>query len=223
MVNSQAEREEESVADNVKQSLSAWLDGEASEIEVHRLLRQVEQDAGLKNDWLAYQQIRSVIRQEQQFSTRAHLELHDRIKAAIEAEPPFVDEIGMQQHSAAAKLYKPVAGLAVAASLVAAIFLGVQTTQMADSGTSDQGSPELTAQAPEITAQSPEFVAQAPRLAAQTDAELTPAGNDSEPFGDESELRELDEDGKKFFRTYVMRHDRLSKMNPYARVSNKQK
>ena len=129
------------MADNTKESLSAWLDGEASEIEVHRLLRQVELDAGLKSNWVAYQQIRSVIRQEQRLSAHEHLQLNLRIKAAIEAEPPFADEFGKEQGSKAVKLYKPVAGLAVAASLVAAIFLGVQSTQLVDSGTTNGKGP----------------------------------------------------------------------------------
>ncbi|HJN50101.1 MAG: sigma-E factor negative regulatory protein [Pseudomonadales bacterium] len=202
------------MADNTKESLSAWLDGEASEIEVHRLLRQVELDAGLKSNWVAYQQIRSVIRQEQRLSAHEHLQLNLRIKAAIEAEPPFADEFGKEQGSKAVKLYKPVAGLAVAASLVAAIFLGVQSTQLVDSGTTNGEGPDMAAVSkPPVADATPSDSSVQTRI----------ASNDGEPFGDESELRELDEEKKKLFRTYVMRHDRLSKMKPYVRANNRQK
>lgn len=202
------------MADNIKESLSAWLDGEASEIEVHRLLRQVAEDVSLKSNWLAYQQIRSVIRQEQPLSTRAHQQLNLRIKAAIEAEPPFADKTASDRY-AAVKLLKPVAGLAVAASLVAAIFLGVQATQLVDSGASNQDPLDVAAQT----------VAESPVTATaltDSDRQTTLAGIDSEPFWDESELRELDEEKKKFFRAMAMRHTRMSKMNSYGRVSNNQ-
>lgn len=203
------------MADNIKESLSAWLDGEASEIEVHRLLRQVDEDASLKSNWLAYQQIRSVIRQEQQLSTLEHQQLNHRIKAAVAAEPPYVDETASGRY-ATVKLLKPVVGLAVAASLVAAIFLGVQTTQLV-SGASNQGPLDVAAQ---TVAESPV----AATVLNDSNRQTTLASNDREPFGDESELRELDEEKKKFFRAYAMRHTRLSKMNPYGRVStNKQK
>lgn len=199
------------MADNTKESLSAWLDGEASEIEVHRLLRQVDEDASLKSNWLAYQQIRSVIRQEQQLSTLEHQQLNHRIKAAVAAEPPYVDETASGRY-ATVKLLKPVAGLAVAASLVAAIFLGVQTTQLV-SGASNQDPLDVAAQ---TVAESPV----AATVLNDSNRQTTLASNDREPFGDESELRELDEEKKKFFRAYAMRHTRLSKMNPYGRVSN---
>jgi len=204
------------LADNIKESLSALMDGEASEIEVHRLLRQVEKDAGLKSNWLAYQQIRSVIGKEQRISSQAHLELNHRIKAEIEAEPPYVDK-PVREQRLPARILKPVGGLAVAATLVAAIFLGVQTTQLVDSEAtpSSQDSIAVAAQTEPESPVPPQLI--------DSSRKTTLASNNSESFGDESELRELDEEKKKRLRAYLMRHDRLSKMNPYARVSTNKK
>lgn len=211
------------MVDNIKESLSALIDQEASEIEVHRLLRSVERDASLKTSWLRYQQIRSVIRQEQRLPIEAHLELNQRINAVIEAESPFADETGRKQRYAAVKLLKPVGGLAVAASLVAAIFMGFQTTQLVDSGAQQ---PIDIATGPAEPAQTVADAAIFSELA-DTPLNTTFASNGSD---DEFELRELDEEKKKRLRAYLMRHDRLlmrhdrlSKMNPYARVSNTKK
>lgn len=221
------------MADNIKESLSALMDGEASELELHRLLRMVEQDASLKSSWLSYQQIRSVIRQEQRLSTEAHLALNKRILTVIEAEPPFADEIPRNRRHATLKLLKPVGGLAVAASLLAAIFLGVQTTQLVDSGPANQDSADIAAQTEAVRTGPAQTIAMKTTTdqgvaatavsSARADSSLEFASSDSEPSAQESELRELDEENMKRFRAYIMRHDRLSKINPYARVSNTKK
>ena len=104
----------------------------------------------------------------------------------------------------------------MAASLVAAIFMGVQTTQLVDSDTPIQDSNDVAAQ---TSGKSPTL----PFTVADSSPQTPLPNLDSEPFGDESELRELDEEKKKLLRAYLNRHDRLSK-NPYARfTTNKNK
>jgi negative regulator of sigma E activity len=79
------------VTEQTKELLSALMDGEASEIEVHRLLRQMAGDDSVDEVWVAYQETRRVLRRPSknvsesgiQLSSRQHLELHRRISAAI--------------------------------------------------------------------------------------------------------------------------------------------
>ena len=79
------------MTEQTKELLSALMDGEASEIEVHRLLRQMAGDDSVNEVWVAYQETRRVLRRPSknvgesglQLSTRQHLELHRRISVAI--------------------------------------------------------------------------------------------------------------------------------------------
>ena len=136
------------MTDTNKESLSALIDGEASEIEVHKLLRHVksiEGEAGsispetedLHRSWARYQEIRSVIGPagskadgHSRMVASQHLALRLRISEAIEAEDTHKLEgvsslVGLTPRTAMAKYRAPVAGLAIAASLVVAIFVGL--------------------------------------------------------------------------------------------------
>ena len=136
------------MTDTNKESLSALIDGEASEIEVHKLLRHVksiEGEAGsispetedLHRSWARYQEIRSVIGPagsradgHSRMAASQHLALRLRISEAIEAEDTHKLEgvsslVGLTPRTAMAKYRAPAAGLAIAASLVVAIFVGL--------------------------------------------------------------------------------------------------
>ena len=78
-----SEIERLNVADRIKESLSAWVDGEASEIEVHQLLRQYGADEAVKQDWLAFQHARAVLRGDSPLNQAQHLALYGNICAAI--------------------------------------------------------------------------------------------------------------------------------------------
>ena len=136
------------MTDTNKESLSALIDGEASEIEVHKLLRHVksiEGEAGsispetedLHRSWARYQEIRSVIGPagsradgHSRMAASQHLALRLRISEAIEAEETHKLEgvsslVGLTPRTAMVKYRAPAAGLAIAASLVVAIFVGL--------------------------------------------------------------------------------------------------
>lgn len=85
------------MTEKVRELLSVLMDGEASEIEVHRLLRQMGDDDSLNEVWVAYQETRRVIRRPSknatesafQLSASQHLALHRRINAAIDEDTAF--------------------------------------------------------------------------------------------------------------------------------------
>jgi len=128
------------VTEKVKESISALVDEEISEIEVHRLLRQYPNDDELRTTFVSYQQIRAIIKQENYLSHAQHVVLHTNILAAIELEEAPVLSSEMASASASRSVQNrarrktlmmfpermklPAAGFAVAASIVVAVFVG---------------------------------------------------------------------------------------------------
>ena len=198
-------------------TLSALIDGEASEIEVHRLVR-VLRNKDLSNDslshrllihrWALYRHIGSIIRAiygashqapqvspvstDQPLSPAEHQLLYSRISTAIQEET---------QHQAASSKYSwqrktgVIGGsLAVAASLTFAVFIGFPT-QKQDTGlaTDTQTSPQHQTSTQH----------QIPRI---------PVSNQA-PVVTTPELIELDEEKQRQLRAYFDQHGRLIRMN----------
>ena len=119
---------------DIRESLSALMDGEASELEVRRLLR----DGGDELDglWARYHRQRSALHDEQEF---AALDVSAAVRAALADESPHRQPVWYDWR-------KPLGGLAVAASVAALVVFGLggnlQTeTQLASSqSASEQGS-----------------------------------------------------------------------------------
>jgi len=181
------------VTDKTKETLSALIDGEASEIEVHRLLRQLAVDDSLRPSWINYLQVRTVVRGEKVIDTERHLDLYRRISAAIVDEEDYALSPGGPSVPLR-RLYKPAAALAVAASLVVAVFVGMNLTTAP--GTGD----EIAVSRPEATP----IESQAAGLI--------------EPESPQLELKELDEEKQRQLRAYLNLHDRMARMNPNART-----
>jgi hypothetical protein len=186
------------VIEKAKESVSAFVDEEISEIELHRLLRQYDREPSIKACFVSYQQIRSVIRRDNPLNTAQHMALHSRICAAIaeESAPEFA-----QPTPNVPKWARPAAGFAIAASLVVAVSVGFDYADM-------EGVPagEIAGNAPDIT----------------NPIDVQPKSDDAqniagyqEPNGEYyTALRELDEEKQKQLRRYLNQHDRR-RMNPY--------
>jgi sigma-E factor negative regulatory protein RseA len=124
------------VADNIKESLSALMDNEISEIELHRLLKHVDHQ-DLLNSWISYQQIGSVIRNEPLYSASLHLELQRRISEGVDGVSDF--EVSAQPRTRSSSYLKPIGSFAIAASLAFVGFVGFNEY----STTSDSGVEEV--------------------------------------------------------------------------------
>ncbi|MGI9295717.1 MAG: sigma-E factor negative regulatory protein [Pseudomonadales bacterium] len=118
------------------ESLSALMDSEAEELEVRRLLTQVESDSEIRARWCRYHTARSAL-QEEQFHY-AHIDISARVREQIQNELPHSadSELAANMHAGRATFnFKPLAGLAVAASVTAVVFFGVQgLNDSADTG-----------------------------------------------------------------------------------------
>lgn len=101
--------------DNVKQSLSAMLDNESETFEVRRTLDQLDNES--LATWSRYQAMSTVLKGEHFHST----DISQQVMSALEDEPALsvkAERTGF--------LSKPVASVAIAASVTAMVIFGVQ-------------------------------------------------------------------------------------------------
>jgi negative regulator of sigma E activity len=166
------------------------------------MVRDFRFDESLSSSWAAYQQIGSTLRAGSgSVSIEHHEQLFTRITDSIESEDSHFREV---QKVASSRVV--LAGsLALAASMVVAIFVGIQSPlesePLADTGprtdfmgtVSRNQSPALDVQ----TASTPREVQQ-----------RTP------------ELVELDEEKQLRLRAYLNQHDQMSRMNPGKKLVN---
>lgn len=240
------------MTEQVRESLSAWLDGEASEIEIHRLVRHYSADPSadgtgaetLLASGLTYQHVRRVLRREHGggISHQTHLALHARISAAIADEPAH--SAGHSSAGLAAPVgvrpvwIKPVGSLAAAASLVVAVFVGLQLgiqpgsdpvgTELASqqsalpsARTSAALSNPIDVQTVSTRGAVPSAVAPDASFASDRYAnDLSPAtyADAADALSGGMELKELDEAKQRQLRAYLRQHDQMTRMNPNSRT-----
>ena len=184
-----------STLDTKKESLSALLDGEASEIEVHRLVREFRSDESLTSSWAIYRHIGSTLRADSgSVSIGHHQQLFTRITDAIESE----DSHSRKIQKVASPRTVIAGSLALAASMLVAIFVGIQpppeSEPLADLGprTSSTGT-----------------VSSEQSLTLDFETVATP----SQVQQRTPELVELDEEKQRRLRDYLNQHDQMSRMN----------
>lgn len=122
-----------------KESLSALMDGEADELEVRRILNQLDNNDELRENWKNYHLMGSLMRGESfdSIDLTAGINnsldglddpLHDA--SEVTAADPHVALADKAQ--AQAPWYKPLTSVAVAASVTLAVLLGVQSIEPND-------------------------------------------------------------------------------------------
>lgn len=108
--------------DGIKTQISAFVDGELPENEAELLLRRMCQDRELRQQAAEYLAMGRIIRGERIVAGTAHL--RNQISAAI-------DDSGMRQdpghaQTGSPRYLRPVAGVAIAATVALAAILGLQ-------------------------------------------------------------------------------------------------
>lgn len=219
------------MTNEINETLSAWIDDEASEIEIHRLLRHCDADDSVLQTGLGYQHVRALAHGDAGPSLERHLALQQRISAAIDAdEVTHADNRGLGKLSNVTRLSsrlpvtasswaKPAGGLALAASLVVAVFLGLQPGQV-DTLESAASSPASAITGP-VSAQT--VGTQSGQSALQEGSGVNYGGNpvyqfDKQLANDQTDLKALDEDKQRQLRAYLRQHDQMARMNPNART-----
>ena len=115
------------MSDLIKEQLSALLDGELPEAEQRLLLERLAREPELRAQWSRYQLIRSALHQH----LPEHIDLNfaERVQAALQDDPTQQSSPGRLTRA-----FKPLAGLAVAASVAVVAIMAVQQTRTAPPG-----------------------------------------------------------------------------------------
>ena len=129
--------------DTLSESLSALVDGEANELEVRRLLNQLDSDTELTEQWQRHQMLGALMRDE----PMGNLDMTAAINAGIDADASSEHDSGQangQIHPLANEAesgdsdsqqpnwMKSLASVSIAASVTLAVLIGVRSI---DSGT----------------------------------------------------------------------------------------
>jgi sigma-E factor negative regulatory protein RseA len=117
-----------------KESLSALMDGEADELEIRRVLNQLDKDDELRDKWKNYHLMGSLMRDESFDSldlTRGINQILDGELAPSGAADINTPQSPRESHAQKSRSawYKPLTSVAVAASVTLAVLLGVQSIE----------------------------------------------------------------------------------------------
>jgi len=128
--------------EEMNEKLSAMVDGEIDD-QSDQIIDTLIQNPSMRNTWWRYHLISDVLSRE--LSGYTDSRLADEISAKIKDEPTVLSP----QRNAAAAYVKPLAGLAIAASVAAMAILGVQQNRQELPEVSNP--PQIIAQAPVVT------------------------------------------------------------------------
>ena len=105
------------MSEMMRESLSALLDEEANELELERVLARIAGDPELRRTWVRYNLQRAVA--GGQYPSHLELDVSARVRAAVTGP-------GRGAASPGQRFLRPLASLAVAASVAAAVVFGGQ-------------------------------------------------------------------------------------------------
>jgi sigma-E factor negative regulatory protein RseA len=112
------------MSERMRESLSALMDDEANELELERILANITDDSELRQTWVRYNVVRSV--------SSGHAVDHMNLDISAQVRKELTQQAergpGLRQ-----RLLRPVASIAVAASVAATVVIGGQ--QLAQIGT----------------------------------------------------------------------------------------
>ena len=133
--------------DAIRMQISAFVDGELPDAEADLLLRRMSQDAELRRKAAEYLEIGRAMRGER--NVRGIDRLLERIAAEID-DKPMDDDVAAPE-SAPARAIRPLAGIAVAASVALIAIFGLQVTPGVDEEVGSDSAVAETADDPGYT------------------------------------------------------------------------
>jgi negative regulator of sigma E activity len=114
--------------DAIRMQLSAFVDGELPENEAELLLRRMSQDVELRNEVAEYLAIGRLIRDEAGLSGADRL--RERIAAAVDERP--ADDDAAAGTDGVSRAIRPLAGMAIAATVALVAIFALQQIQVSD-------------------------------------------------------------------------------------------
>jgi sigma-E factor negative regulatory protein RseA len=115
------------MSEQLRESLSAAMDGEAGEFELKRVLNELSANEELRGTWERYHLVRSLLRRE--LGRGAPADLTERLWARIEADDSYVEATDTPVEGQAGRRWLgPATGVAVAAAVAFTVILGFNLT-----------------------------------------------------------------------------------------------
>lgn len=113
---------------NIDEHISALMDGELNEAETGRLLDQLQRDARLRTCWTRYHLISDTLRSD--LTCHIKHNVANRVMLALASEPVHLSPRRLTPHPSrfTPYIFKPLAGLAMAASIAAVAVISLQTS-----------------------------------------------------------------------------------------------
>jgi sigma-E factor negative regulatory protein RseA len=113
------------MSDKLRESISALVDGEANEMDLHRVLKASETDGDVRQSWRRYQAISAVIKNEER--SLLQIDISAGVKTALADDKVAIG-------GRISEMLKPMMSVAVAATVTVAILTGTQIYQVASGG-----------------------------------------------------------------------------------------
>ena len=162
-------------SDNLFESLSALMDDEASELELHRILKHIETNEELREHWERYHMISSIMRKDREY-TDSEGSLFARVSEAVSQEatygdveeasvsmPSLIARSSSQQPQSSVSWTHFVGKAAVAASFAAAVvFMSPALQQVASLDTDDSLRDEVVLASQPAVVNTPSVTTSAP-------------------------------------------------------------
>ncbi len=123
------------MSEKINEQLSAMFDDELDQQEHELLIRRLKHEDSLKSSWSRYQLIGDAMRNNLNASSGS--DLRDGIRQKIEKEPAISTSKTQTSVDFRSRLMKPVAGMAIAASVAAMAIIGLQNLGQGESPASD--------------------------------------------------------------------------------------
>ncbi|MCF7982441.1 MAG: sigma-E factor negative regulatory protein [Pseudomonadales bacterium] len=131
------------MTDNLRESISALMDNEANELELHRLLSSMEQSDEVRNTWKRYQLASFAMKRN--LPKNLNIDISAQVAQAIADEDIEIETGGMIKQAGWNRLIKPLTSVAVAASVAFVVVFGALQVNQSGSvtGVVKQDSTEL--------------------------------------------------------------------------------
>ena len=176
-----------------KEQLSAFLDGETTEIEEHSLSRSLSQGDSLIKAWISYLNIRRATSLKDPLSSENHVKLYREISNAIKS-----DETHFNSAKRSNRARFAFAGFGVAASVVFALGVLLILPQKDESVVNLE---------PDV-------------MKDDSYARIEEAAEQSDLLVNAPELFELDQQKRDRLRSYLNEHDRMVEMESDSKLAN---
>jgi sigma-E factor negative regulatory protein RseA len=201
------------MSDKLRESISALVDGEANEMDLHRVLKASETDDNVRQSWRRYQAISAVVKNEERSLLK--IDISAGVKIALADDKKAVG-------GRISEMLKPMMSVAVAATVTVAILTGTQIYQVASGG----GNASLNE-----VATTENFNSSAPVTAGQFNNLAIPASVSTDVYAKPSQAQldkraYADAVAEQRLHSYMYRHVENSSIStgsgvmPFARVEN---